>query len=55
MKYFLTGLGLVFIAAKLFGAISWSWWLVTLPLWGGVALLIIAFIAALIIATLSDD
>ena len=27
-----TGLTLVFIAAKLFGAIDWSWWLVLSPI-----------------------
>jgi len=30
-------LSLIFIAAKLFGAIGWSWWLVLAPLWGWVA------------------
>jgi hypothetical protein len=32
-------LGVVFIVLKLIGVISWSWWLVTLPFWGGIALL----------------
>ena len=32
---FLTLLGLLFIALKLTGVITWSWWLVTLPLWFG--------------------
>jgi hypothetical protein len=31
-------LGLLFIGLKLGGVIRWSWWLVTLPLWGGAAL-----------------
>lgn len=34
-------LGIVFIALKLMGYINWSWWLVTLPLWGGLALLLV--------------
>lgn len=36
-------LGLVFITLKLIGIIAWSWWLVTLPLWGGFALLFAFF------------
>lgn len=33
-------LGLIFITLKLCNVITWSWWYVTLPLWGGFALLI---------------
>ena len=33
-------IGLVFIILKLAGVIDWSWWLVTLPIWGGFALFI---------------
>ena len=32
---FFTLLGLLFIMLKLAGVITWSWWLVTLPLWFG--------------------
>ena len=32
-------LAILFIGFKLTGFITWSWWLVTLPLWGGVALI----------------
>lgn len=39
MKVGLLGLlGVLFIALKLMGYITWSWWLVTMPLWGGFAL-----------------
>jgi hypothetical protein len=38
---FLSLLALLFIGLKLTGYINWSWWLVTLPLWGG---LIVTFI-----------
>jgi len=31
-------LGLVFITLKLTGHITWSWWWVTAPFWGGLAL-----------------
>lgn len=33
-------LGLIFIVLKLLGVITWSWWLVTIPLWGGAALIV---------------
>lgn len=31
-------LGVVFIVLKLVGVIAWSWWLVLLPLYAGVAI-----------------
>lgn len=40
-------LGLLFIGLKLGHVINWSWWLVTLPLWGGLAL--VAAIALVIV------
>ncbi len=33
-----TILFLIFLVLKLTGYISWSWWWVTAPLWGGLAL-----------------
>jgi hypothetical protein len=33
-------LGVVFITLKLVGVIDWSWWLVTLPFWGGLVIVI---------------
>ncbi len=35
---FLGLLAIVFITLKLCNVINWSWWWVTTPLWGGVAL-----------------
>lgn len=32
-------LGVVFVALKLCGIIGWSWWWVTLPFWGGFAII----------------
>jgi len=32
-------LGIVFVVLKLTGYISWSWWWVTVPFWGGFAIL----------------
>lgn len=36
-----TLLTIIFIILKLCGVISWAWWLVLLPTWGGVALAVI--------------
>lgn len=33
-------LGVVFVTLKLLGVITWSWWMVTLPFWGGLALIV---------------
>jgi hypothetical protein len=44
MKSFLPILALVFITLKLTGTISWSWWLVLLPLYGGLAALLILIV-----------
>lgn len=38
---FLGVLGLIFIVLKLVGTISWSWWLVLLPFYGGFLLSIL--------------
>lgn len=37
-------LGVVFVTLKLTGVIDWSWWLVTLPFWGGLAFVIAVFV-----------
>lgn len=37
---FLGLLGIVFITLKLTNVISWSWWWVTAPIWGGAVLAI---------------
>lgn len=42
----LTLLGIAFIILKLTNIIDWSWWWVTLPLWGGIVLIL--FIALMI-------
>jgi hypothetical protein len=44
---------LVFMVLKLTDQITWSWWWVTAPLWGGFALYIIVFIVAVIVFLLS--
>lgn len=45
---FLGLLALVFITLKLCGVIAWSWWLVLLPLYFGVAALLFFFLMAII-------
>ena len=47
---------LIFMTLKLTGYITWSWWYVTLPLWGPLLLVIaIVGIAALVAYTNSND
>ena len=43
-------LGIVFITLKLTGFIDWSWWLVTAPLWGGVAVAALVLVIAMLVA-----
>ena len=43
-------LGLLFVGLKLTGYIAWSWWWVTLPFWGGLALLLAVAIGAAALA-----
>lgn len=47
---FLGVLAIVFIVLKLTGHITWSWWWVTAPLWGGIALLLAGVILYMIFA-----
>jgi hypothetical protein len=46
-------LGVLFIGLKLTGFITWSWWLVTAPLWAPIALLILVACIAVIIASIA--
>ena len=41
---FFSILGLIFITLKLAGVITWSWWLVLLPLYFGVAVIAFLFL-----------
>lgn len=51
---FLSILTLIFVVAKLFGVITWSWWLVFTPVLIGVGLTILILIIAVIAAAVSD-
>lgn len=48
----LGALGIVFITLKLCGVITWSWWIVLLPFWGGLAVffaLVLVYLILLIV------
>lgn len=49
---FLDLLGILFIGLKLAGVINWSWWLVTLPIWGPFALIVVILVGAVIFGAL---
>lgn len=40
-------LGVLFVALKLTGVIDWSWWWVTAPFWGGLALAVLILLGAM--------
>ena len=46
-------LTILFIGLKLTNYIDWSWWWVTLPFWGGIALLAGLGVVALLVAAIS--
>jgi hypothetical protein len=54
---FPSALFLLFLGLKLTGAISWSWWWVTAPLWvtGGTVLLIALFFLLAVLVVGEDD
>jgi len=41
-------LGVAFVVLKLTGVIDWSWWWVTTPFWGGIAIVAVVLIIATI-------
>lgn len=45
-------LGIAFVVLKLCKVIDWSWWLVTLPFWGGAALFIVIILVIFLITAL---
>jgi hypothetical protein len=51
---FLSTLGLIFIVLKLVGVINWSWWLVLLPIYGGIIVGILIFAVVIIYLALWD-
>ena len=51
---FLGMLGILFIGLKLIGYINWSWWYVTMPIWGGVILALTLIFGGIMVAWLLD-
>jgi hypothetical protein len=43
-------IGIVFVILKLCKLITWSWWWVTIPFWGGIALFGLFFLIGILIA-----
>lgn len=42
-------LGITFVVLKLCKVIDWSWWYVTMPFWGGLALVLVILLIAFLI------
>ena len=47
-------LGVLFVGLKLTGFIDWSWWWVTLPFWGGIALVALVFLIWFLASIIKD-
>jgi len=47
-------LGVAFVVLTLMGYIDWSWWYVTLPFWGGAAVVLGVLLIALIFAAVAE-
>ncbi len=47
-------LGVVFVTLKLTGIIDWSWWWVTVPFWGGFALVAGGFLLFVLVASIKS-
>lgn len=47
-------LGIVFVTLKLCGVIGWSWWWVTAPFWGPVAVLLVILLILLVILLIDE-
>jgi phosphoglycerol transferase MdoB-like AlkP superfamily enzyme len=47
-----TLLGIAFIVLKLCHVIDWSWWWVTIPLWGGFALIIFIILIYIVLSVI---
>lgn len=43
---------LVFLTLKLTNVIGWSWWFVTMPLWGGIVIILSVLIIIFLIAVI---
>lgn len=50
MDKFLNVLTLIFVVAKMFDVINWSWWLVFLPTFIYIAIVLLILIVAVVVA-----
>jgi len=48
-------LGIAFIILKLTGVINWSWWLVTLPFWAGLAIMIFICLSIFVVKMIKGN
>ncbi|CAJ2232174.1 hypothetical protein [Companilactobacillus paralimentarius] len=51
---FLSILTLIFVVAKILGFLSWSWWLVFLPIWGPILSLALFILVAWIVTLITN-
>lgn len=51
---FLSILFFIFLVLKLTGYVTWSWWWVTAPLWGGLALAVVFIAIAALFITIDE-
>ena len=51
----LSVLGCIFIVLKLLEVIDWSWWLVLLPIYGGLLLFIVIFVGGIVIMKIKGE
>ena len=45
-------LSCIFITLQLCGIINWPWWLITLPIWGGIITYSVAFLVLILLISL---
>ena len=45
---------IIFVVLKLLKVITWSWWLVLMPLWVSVGLVILIILCAIIVAAIDN-
>ncbi len=53
-NFFVSGLTILFIALKLTGYISWSWWWVLSPLWISILLALVVGTLVIMISSTKD-
>lgn len=54
MKISLFAIGIVFVVLKLAGVIAWSWWLVTLPFWFILVLILVLIATGVTLVALAS-